>query len=908
VATGPVPPPSKRLLPQAGKKPPSTPTATRPVNAPSKVQRILGNPDTTLERVHVGIYDALDALVNAAHAANVNITNVQTGNSGLLAYTTVSQGAGIAPQERVLDFSLAFSVADEPFPVSKTGIDLATLLTPGTFATPSSITVDKYGRVSSITAGAGGSGITQLTQDVLAGPGSGSQAASVVQVSTVNVLPFNLAGQQNISKQGSGALLVGTSIGSTLNLYSNSITQLTLDAAGTQVQFPVGLLDITAIALPATPAAGHGRTWFDSTSLTLAGVNNAGTRSSMAFGSTAGAHQFLTAFSALTGTFTQAQPSFADLSGSLWTLTAGAMAFIDSTGHLVNADGNNNFWDNTNKRQIIGRNTAYVAAAGPPLTVSNVGTLGSNGDVAIGLDEALTQAIGKINGTLYVGTFDSNSLSLLTNNFLALTIDTSQNTSLANGLTVAGFETIQGVGTFGGNATVALALSQAGGQNIAKTGGTFGVATLDSNHLQLSTNATTAVDIDTVQNVLMSGGRLEEKGFSATVTSASDITVTNSGGNTLVVTGTTTINRISSTNWQNGAHLRLIFTTAITIKHLGVAASGGFFPISLWGAPVAGVTVDTTAGYTLNLVFTGSVWQEVVESAYTTIGSASEGGAPTIVKRRSIIEFDPVFTVQDDTTNGGTNISVGLLNASSIPSFSGAITTVSGSTVASVGIIPGRFLGRQVLTSGTTYTPTSAAVKQQIVRGWAGGGGGGGVATTATTNAFGGGGASGGYFERLYSINGALATGTFAIGGGGTAGANTGGTGGTGGNTTFTDGTTLCTANGGLGGVGMTAANTNLVALGGSAGAVSTNGNVNGAGSPGGYGFRLVGAVAGDGVSGSGASSALGGGGTAKNAGGAGSNATGFASGGGGAAQVANSSAAVGGTGSGGIIIVEEFS
>src|ERR1700690_1204241 len=182
MATGPIPPPNKRLLPRAGAKPPTTPTATRPVNPPAKVQRILGNPDTTLERVHVGLYDALDALANAAHSANVNVTNIQTGNSGLNAYTTVSQGAGIAPQERVLDFSLRFAVADEPFPVSKTGVDLPTILTPGTFATPSSVTVDQFGRVTAIAAGAGGSGITQLTGDVTAGPGSGSQVATLANI------------------------------------------------------------------------------------------------------------------------------------------------------------------------------------------------------------------------------------------------------------------------------------------------------------------------------------------------------------------------------------------------------------------------------------------------------------------------------------------------------------------------------------------------------------------------------------------------------------------------------------------------------------------------------------------------------------------------------------------------------
>src|SRR6202142_2061503 len=245
----------------------------------------------------------------------------------------------------------------------------------------------------------------------------------------------------------------------------------------------------------------------------------------------------------------------------------------------------------------------------------------------------------------------------------------------------------------------------------------------------------------------------------------------------------------------------------------------------------------------------------------------------------------------------------GSLAAGQMPALSGAVTSSAGSTTTAVGTIPGRYVATQVLTSGTTYTPTNGTVKQQIVQGWAGGGGGGGANTAATSDSFGGGGASGGYFRRNYAIT---TTGTYAIGGAGTAGVAAAGTGGTGGNTTFTDGTTLCTAFGGLGGVGMSGAATALVALGGASGAVSTNATVNGKGSPGGFGIRVSG-VAGGGVSGHGASYMFGGGANGTNVAGAGAGAGGFASGGAGGCTLAGSAAAGGGAGPQGIIIVDEF-
>lgn len=209
----------------------------------------------------------------------------------------------------------------------------------------------------------------------------------------------------------------------------------------------------------------------------------------------------------------------------------------------------------------------------------------------------------------------------------------------------------------------------------------------------------------------------------------------------------------------------------------------------------------------------------------------------------------------------------------------------------------------QVLVSGTVYTPP-AGCNAILVRLLAGGGGGGGCSTVAANAAVGGGGASGGYAEKYYSAPPAVGC-TYAIGIAGTAGSNAGGAGGTGGDTTFTDGVTLVTTRGGLGGAGQAAGTTVASVLGGASGAQSNNGDLNGAGAPGSDGNRLSGTAIG--VSGSGGESLYGGAGIGLAAAGAGNNATGKGSGGGGGAVVNGSAAVVGGTGSAGVIIVEEY-
>jgi hypothetical protein len=72
-----------------------------------------------------------------------------------LYYQTVDS-AGVAQTQRsALDFSSRFTLTDSASP-SKTIADLALTGTAGTYASPSSVTTDAYGRVTAITAGSAG--------------------------------------------------------------------------------------------------------------------------------------------------------------------------------------------------------------------------------------------------------------------------------------------------------------------------------------------------------------------------------------------------------------------------------------------------------------------------------------------------------------------------------------------------------------------------------------------------------------------------------------------------------------------------------------------------------------------------------------------------------------------------------
>lgn len=223
-------------------------------------------------------------------------------------------------------------------------------------------------------------------------------------------------------------------------------------------------------------------------------------------------------------------------------------------------------------------------------------------------------------------------------------------------------------------------------------------------------------------------------------------------------------------------------------------------------------------------------------------------------------------------------------------------------TRAAAKLLEGTYLATQVLTSGTTYSPTAGA-RSALIR-MVGGGGAGGSATAVAGSANGGGG-SGGYAE--YALSNIAGTYTYAIGAGGTAVA--GGAGNAGGNTTFVDGLTTVTAYGGAGGTFSAGTAAVKYTAGGAGGNISTNGTVNGAGVGGGTG--MTSSVVTVGKAGNGGESFLGGSGigglyatAVAVAGGTAVANTGSGGGGGGTGAV---TVAAGGNGAAGIIIITEY-
>lgn len=118
--------------------------------------------------------------------------------------------------------------------------------------------------------------------------------------------------------------------------------------------------------------------------------------------------------------------------------------------------------------------------------------------------------------------------------------------------------------------------------------------------------------------LLVDGGRstfngrvLKKQG--ADVASAGDLTL-GDDGNAFEVTGTTTVNAITTTSWQNGSTVTLLFTGSLTVSH-NTAGGAGTAPILLSGA----ANFSATAGDTLTLILSeiGGVqaWREVARTA-----------------------------------------------------------------------------------------------------------------------------------------------------------------------------------------------------------------------------------------------------------------------------------------------------
>jgi hypothetical protein len=116
------------------------------------------------------------------------------------------------------------------------------------------------------------------------------------------------------------------------------------------------------------------------------------------------------------------------------------------------------------------------------------------------------------------------------------------------------------------------------------------------------------MQLSNVAGLLMQSAMQRLKG--ADIASASTMTFDPLLGDTRHITGTTTINHITTTNWQAGAVIRLRFTASLTVTNNAGSPPGGTAPIRL----AAAGNMSATALDVLDLYFDGTEWVETNRS------------------------------------------------------------------------------------------------------------------------------------------------------------------------------------------------------------------------------------------------------------------------------------------------------
>jgi len=892
------PPFDKRLTPQAGKKVATTPTPVRPVAPPSKVQRILGNPDQTLERVHVGIYDALDRMAQSLTAANINVANAQSTGAGVNAYTTIKLASSAMPQRRNLNFAGGAVVVDNPV-TGNTDVTITAGAITGTgdvtWPATSGTAITTLARIPNDTPAVGdilftgistpatpGAGLTRVWADTTVGH-LRSRASSGIFYSTAsgagslapNVLDgFTPSTGQFTSRQVAFSDLTGVIAAAQLPAFTGDVTKPLGSTVQTLANIPndtpmPGDLFTTVISTPATPSAGHGRAFH----LNLGGglwgfINSVGNVSNTIFPATALAHRWVTNVDS-GGFQVQSQPDFSDLTGVI--AAAQLPAF---TGDVTKPLGSTvqTLANIPNDVPMVGDLlvTLTAAPATPAAGKARVfadstnaiwNCINSAGLTSITAYPATAPAHQWLTGLASNGAFTSSQPALSdctpasgggTTNFLRADYTWAAPPGGGGGITAG-----TGDVTFSGSGSVVTTLAN------------------------IPHGTPAAGDISFADRAAVTGG----SAHSVLWSDSTDRVIKSNNGTSGFTSVMPLVQSITAGQMVTGlATTGLFNTAAINIPNDTVAAGDILFTnIAAPATPAAGKTrvyVDSTSK---NL------------AAINDAGTINHG-----VQSKAFAASNFLTSVND----------AGVFSAAQ-PNF----TDLAGSAGAAQA--PGRLKSFQVLTSGAGATYTRpAGIGSLIIEAWGGGGGGGGVAVSAAAKAGAGGGGGAGAYCKVY-VPSPTATMTYTIGTSGTAGANTGGTGGSGGNTTITDATNTITCNSGTGGLGATPAAAPTVTTFGAGGTFSLSGAgwttlFSCTGNPGSVG-HCSGTASTTGWGGHGGTSGPGGGpgqgGPSGGTGIAGTAGSGPGAGGGGGCNNATGTGAVtGGAGSTGRIVVWEFS
>lgn len=125
--------------------------------------------------------------------------------------------------------------------------------------------------------------------------------------------------------------------------------------------------------------------------------------------------------------------------------------------------------------------------------------------------------------------------------------------------------------------------------------------------MHLVTNNTNRHELD-FQGFLKTGRRFQLK-KGADVASAGTLTL-GGDGNVFHVTGTTTINHGTTTDWQAGSVVLLKFEASVQVTHNAGSPPADTVPFLLAG----GANFSATAGDTLLLYYDGGAWREVART------------------------------------------------------------------------------------------------------------------------------------------------------------------------------------------------------------------------------------------------------------------------------------------------------
>jgi hypothetical protein len=364
---------------------------------------------------------------------------------------------------------------------------------------------------------------------------------------------------------------------------------------------------VTAVAAPGTPAAGKGSVYVDSTSKALAVKTDAGLVSHTVQTIGGVASQWLTSVNDA-GAWGRTQPAFTDISGTLASSQFGPLTGdVTTSGYAATlatvtiGKGGTGQTSAGAAFDALNQSSFSIAAAattdlstvsGPfgtltgsgSVTVTSFGTVAAGvskklrvgAGLAVGLTHNVTSMVCPGGATGVVGNAGDmiEVVSLGSGNWQVVAVNNVNiwcginATAGASGIMCAGVLALQfGAGiTISQNAIRANSAAAAGTPQFTyqsdTTSGSYLVSAGNVGH-----SASSTLQCTVTANGLTHQTR-HQTGLGATVASANTITLGNDG-NVFPISGTTTIKTITTTNWQSGSTVRLVFAGALTVDNTG---------------------------------------------------------------------------------------------------------------------------------------------------------------------------------------------------------------------------------------------------------------------------------------------------------------------------------------------------